>query len=146
MDFIRIAIYNRKITLFILITLLGVGIFYYYFLPRQEYPEINAPVAMISMVYPGASPDDVEVIVTSKIEKSLKELDGYDYSFSYSYNSMSVVFVRLVYGTDTELAWKELRNRLEDLQKDLPKEVQQAQIDTDLVETAGIMISMTGAN
>lgn len=145
MHFIETAIKNRKITLFILVTLLITGFYYYYFLPRQEYPEINAPVAMVSMVYPGASPEDVEKLVTSKIEKELKELEGYDYSFSYSYNSMSVVFVRLVYGTDTEKVWKDMRNRIDDLEKELPDEVQSAEIDTDLVETAGIMISMSGA-
>lgn len=144
MDFIRTAIKNRRITLFILATLLIVGIYYYYFLPRQEYPEINAPVAMVSMVYPGASPEDVDLLVTSKLEKEIKEIGGYDYSFSYSYNSMSVVFVRLVYGTDTEEAWKDLRDRMDDLRAELPKEVQQAVIDTDLVETAGIMISISG--
>ncbi len=145
MRFIETAIKNRKITLFILAILLLTGFYYYYFLPRQEYPEINAPVAMVSMIYPGASPEDVEKLVTSKIEKELKELEGYDYSFSYSYNSMSVVFVRLVYGTNTEKGWKDLRNRLDDLEKELPSEVQSAEIDTDLVETAGIMISMSGA-
>lgn len=145
MNFIRTAINHRKITLFILGILLMMGMFYYYFLPRQEYPEINAPVAMITMVYPGASPDDVDVMVTTEIEKQLKEIEGYDYSFSYSYNSMSVVFIRLIYGTDTEKAWKDLRDRLDDLQTTLPKEVKQAQIDTDLVETAGILISMSGS-
>lgn len=145
MDPISVAIKNRKITLFVLVMLLLVGLYYYYFLPRQEYPEITAPVAMVSMVYPGASPEDVETLVTSKIEAEMKELEGYDYSFSYSYNSMSVVFVRLVYGTDTEAAWKNLRDRLDDLKTELPSEVHEPKIDTNLVETAGIMISMSGS-
>lgn len=144
MNPISIAIKNRKITIFVLVMLLLVGFYYYYFLPRQEYPEITAPVAMVSMVYPGASPEDVEALVTKKIESEMKELEGYDYSFSYSYNSMSVVFVRLVYGTDTEAVWKNLRERLGDLKSELPSEVHEPTIDTNLVETAGIMISMSG--
>lgn len=144
MDPIRTAIRNRKITIFVLFMLLVVGLYCYYFLPRQEYPEITAPVAMVSMVYPGASPEDVEALVTDKIESEMKEIEGYDYSFSYSYNSMSVVFIRLVYGTDTEEAWKTLRDRMDDLKSELPSEVQPASIDTNLVETAGIMISMSG--
>lgn len=144
MDVIKTAVKYRRITLFILIMLLCLGMFSYYFLPRQEYPEITAPVAMVTMIYPGASPEDIEKTVTSKIESEMKALDGYDYSFSYSYNSMAIAFVRLTYGTDTDKAWKNLQERLDNLSKDLPEQVGPAVIDTDLVETAGIMIAMSG--
>lgn len=146
MDVIKIAVQYRKITLFILAMLLCIGMFSYYFLPRQEYPEITAPVAMVTMVYPGASPEEVEKTVTSKIELEMKALEGYDYSFSYSYNSMAIVFVRLIYGTDTDEAWKDLQDRLNNLSKELPEQVGPAVMDTDLVETAGIMITMSGGN
>lgn len=146
MDVIKVAVKYRKITLFILAMLLGIGMFSYYFLPRQEYPEITAPVAMVTMVYPGASPEDIEKTVTSKIESEMKALEGYDYSFSYSYNSMAIVFVRLTYGTDTDKAWKDLQERLDNLSKEMPEQVGPAVIDTDLVETAGIMIAMSGEN
>lgn len=144
MDVIKTAVKYRKITLFILAMLLCIGMFSYYFLPRQEYPEITAPVAMVTMTYPGASPEDIEKTVTSKIESEMKALEGYDYSFSYSYNSMAIVFVRLSYGTDTDKAWKNLQERLDNLSKEMPEQVGPAVIDTDLVETAGIMIAMSG--
>ena len=141
---IHTAIMNRKITLFILMLLIVTGAFSFYESPRQEYPEINAPVAMISVIYPGASPTDVEERVTSKIVSELEEIEGYDYAYTYSYNSASVAFLRLVYGTDVDAAWQDLEDRMDVLQAELPPECQTIQTNTDLVETAGLMITLTG--
>lgn len=143
---IHAAIKNRKITLFILAIMLFLGAYSYYISPRQENPEINAPVAMVTVIYPGASPEDVASLVTSKIEDELKEIPGYDYANTYSRNSVSVNIVRLVYGTDTEKAWLDLRQKMEDVQDALPDECEPVEVNTDLVETAGIIISMSGEN
>ena len=140
------AVKHRKITLFILVIVLILGAYNYYISPRQENPEINAPISMVTVIYPGASPEDVESLVTSKIEDELAELEGYDYSNSYSRNSVSVNIVRLTYGTDTEEAWRDLRQKMEDIQNDLPDECETIDVNTDLVETAGIIISMSGEN
>jgi len=56
-------------------------------MPRQEFPEINAPVAIVTVKYPGASPEDIENLVTKKVEEKLEEIDGYDYSYSFSQNN-----------------------------------------------------------
>ncbi len=141
---IYIAIKNRKITLFILAIMLLLGAYSYYGSPRQENPEINAPVAMVTVLYPGASPEDVASLVTSKIEDELAEIPGYDYANTYSRNSVSVNIVRLVYGTDTEKAWLDLRQKMEDVQDALPEECAAIEVNTDLVETAGVIISMSG--
>lgn len=143
---IKAAIYNRKITLFLLILLIGAGAYSFYLSPRQEYPEINAPVAMITVIYPGASPADVEERVTSKVVGELEEIQGYDYAYTYSYNSVSVTFLRLVYGTEVDKAWKDLDDRMVVLQSQLPPECQTIQTNTDLVETAGLMVTLSGSN
>jgi multidrug efflux pump subunit AcrB len=143
---IEIAIQNRKITLFLLSLLIAAGAYSFYISPRQEYPEINAPVAMISVIYPGASPAEVEERVTSKIVSELEEIEGYDYAYTYSYNSASVTFLRLVYGTEVESAWNDLEDRMDVLQSELPPECQTIQTNTDLVETAGLMVTLSGEN
>lgn len=145
-NLIRQAILKRKITLFILVILIGFGIYNYTISPRQETPEIVAPVALISVVYPGASPEDIESLVTSKIEDELSEISGYDYSYSYSKNSIAVVILRLEYDTDIEGAWDDLRQSMIDLQTELPSECDTIQVNTDLTDTAGMIISMSSDN
>lgn len=142
-NMIKQAILKRKITLFVLIICIGFGIYNYAVSPRQETPEIVAPVALISVVYPGASPEDIESLVTSKIEDELSELVGYDYSYSYSRNSIAVVILRLEYDTDIMSTWDDLRQSMIDLQSELPSECDTIQVNTDLTDTAGMMISMS---
>ncbi|MHB1393188.1 MAG: efflux RND transporter permease subunit [Clostridia bacterium] len=138
------AVKHKKITLFIVAFLMIFGIYSYYMLPRQEYPDITPPIALITTVYPGASPVDVERLVTSKIEDEIKELAGYDYSDSTSKNSLSVVVLRLEKSADIDKSWTELRRKMEDIQADLPQGCREIEINTDLVDTAGMMISMSG--
>lgn len=138
------AIRERKVTLFLTVLIMIGGIYSYYITPKQETPDINAAVAIVTTVYPGASPEDVEKLVTSKVEDKAAEIKGYDYSDSQSKNSLSVVVVRLSQDADIDKAWEELRQKMEDLQDDLPKECGKIQVNTDVTETAGMIISMSG--
>lgn len=141
---IRYSIKQRKITIFVLIMLLLLGVYSYYIMPKQENPDISAPVAMITVVYPGASPNDIDELVSSKIEDEVEEIDGFDYSYSHSAGSVSVVILRIKYGSDIDNAWDDLRSRMDDLQTELPSECEKINVNTDLTETAGMMISMSG--
>lgn len=140
------AIQKRKLTLFVVILITIVGLYSYYITPKQEAPDFNAPAALITAVYPGASPEDVERLVTSKIEDKVIEIPGYDYMNSKSANNISIVVVRLEADSNIQEAWIELRQKMDDLQNELPRECQKIQVDTDLVKTAGIMISLSGEN
>lgn len=143
MNLVKEVILKRKITLFVLMIAIAFGVYNYIISPRQETPEILAPVALISVVYPGASPEDIESLVTTKIEDEISELTGYAYSYSYSRNSIAVVILRLEYDTDIKATWDDLRQSMIDLQSDLPNECETISVNTDLTDTAGMMISMS---
>ncbi|WP_242876926.1 efflux RND transporter permease subunit [Alkaliphilus peptidifermentans] len=138
------AIKNRRVTLFIVILIFISGIYSFYITPKQEYPNITAPFALITAVYPGASPEDVEKLVTSKIEDELVEIEGYSYSKSFSKNSISIIILRLDDKVDVEETWTTLRYKMKELQKKLPKESQDIEVNTDLADTAGMIISLSG--
>jgi len=140
---IRTAIKYKKITLMVLAILLLMGVYSYYIMPRQEFPEINAPVALVTVQYPGASPADIESLVTSKIEERLQTLEGYDYSYSKSLNSFSVTVVRLTVDADIDKTWSDLRQEMNDLQSELPNQTEEIDVNTDVVKTAGIMVSIS---
>ncbi len=137
------AIKNRKITLSIAVILVILGLFSYYVNPKQENPDINAPFAIITATYPGASPEDMERLVTREIEEEIAEIKGYSYSQSDSRNSFSITMIRLDSKADTKEAWAELRRRMDDLQKKLPEECSKIEINTDLDRTAGIILSLS---
>jgi len=138
------AIRNRKITLLFTAAIALYGLYAYYVIPKQENPETSPPVALITTIYPGASPEEVEQLVTEKIEDAVAEIDGYDYARSFSRNSVSIVVVWLATGADKDRAWRQLREEISDVESTLPDMCQQPEINTKLAETAGMMISLSG--
>lgn len=139
----KIIASSRFISLFIILSLV-LGLYSYYLLPKQESPQVSAPVALISTIYPGASPQEVERLVTRVTESNIRKLPAYDFSESYSKNSVSVVVLQLQNDAPVEKSWNDLRRVLTDTQRDLPPECLPTQINTDLAETAGIIISLSG--
>jgi len=143
---IRKLIEERRVTLFLAVCLAVVGIYGYYLLPRQENPDVSAPIAMIVTPYPGASPKDVNELVSKKIEDEMAELDSFDYVKSISQDSVSVVIVYFETTADSDKAMQDVRNAMTDVTSQLPSGVMQSDVRTDLTEAAGIVISLSGVN
>jgi multidrug efflux pump len=137
---------SRKVTVFIAVTLMIFGLISYYFLPRQENPDIVPSIAMVITVYPGAIPSDMEKLVTVKIEDAVSEIRGFESVESFSRNSSSIVVVKITADTDRERSWTEMRQKIDDIIPDLPEGCRKPSILTDLGETAGMIIALSGTN
>lgn len=140
------VIKNRTVTLFVVILIAFLGLYNYHFLPRQETPDVSAPVARITTVYQGSSPEEIEKSVTSKIEDALISIEGYDYSKSISRNGISTVLLFLTNDVDIENAWNNLRMLMDDVQSELPEQCSDIDVNTSLFDTAGMIISLSGEN
>lgn len=70
-----ISIDKYRIVYIAMAILAILGIYFYGILPRESKPEIVFPLAKINVVYPGASPEDVESLVTDKLEAVLLGID-----------------------------------------------------------------------
>lgn len=144
--YIRAAIVSRKTTIFFIVLSMIFGIYNYIYMPKQETPDFAAPYAKITVVYPGASPEEVEKQVTDPIEDVTAEVPGYKSVQSYSKNSISIVVLELDSGADIEAAWTVLKDKMSTLESELPDGVTSVDVNTDITETAGIIISLSGEN
>ncbi|KUO73004.1 MAG: hypothetical protein APF81_23920 [Desulfosporosinus sp. BRH_c37] len=142
------AIKNSKIMLFFTCVIVAVGAYAYYLLPKQESPDVSAPVAMVITAYPGASASDVKDLVTKKIEDKLSQLDGVDKCNGISKESVSIVAVEFKFtnNIDPDKALQDVRNVVADVQTELPSGCLQSQVNTKLTDTAGMVISLSGEN
>ncbi|MCK5762989.1 MAG: efflux RND transporter permease subunit [Clostridiales bacterium] len=127
---------SRKIIFFLAFIFVAVGVFAYFKIPKQEFPEIDAPAAVITAVYPGASPETVKREVTDIIENKILNVDGYDYSNSISKNSVSIIVLRLDVKADIDKSTNKLRELIDQVKNELPEGVTEINIKTDLVDTA----------
>ncbi|PKM66839.1 MAG: hypothetical protein CVU95_09560 [Firmicutes bacterium HGW-Firmicutes-2] len=143
---IRGVIINRKILLLFILLIFLLGAYSYDHMPKQESPNVTPSVAILTTIYPGASQENVERLVTSKIEDELKTLEGYSFTISYSNNSVSTIILQIEYGSDIDKAWATLGTKMQQLQSDLPPECHDILIKTNLAETTGLIIALSGAD
>jgi multidrug efflux pump subunit AcrB len=62
---------------------------------RDNFPNVDLEEMTITVRYPGASPEDVELNVTNKIEEELKEVDGIDTMTSFSMENFSFIHIKI---------------------------------------------------
>lgn len=80
--------------------------------PREEEPQIVVPLADVLVSYPGGSAEEVERLVSSRLEKMLYQIDGVEYVYSMSRPGMAVVTVRFYVGQDRESSLIKLYNKI----------------------------------
>nr|WP_314465371.1 efflux RND transporter permease subunit [uncultured Clostridium sp.] len=145
--YVGIIIKKKFIVLIVIVMIAVSGIFSYLSIPKQHFPEVVLPVAAVSVVYPGASAEDMEALVTKKLEEVIRETEGFDSCTSTTMNSVSTVMVSLSMDISQKAVnenFDDLRNRLEDLKASLPAGVTSVTLDTDIMDTAGMIVAVTG--
>ena len=83
-------------------------------------PEMETPMLMVSTTYSGASPEDVDELVTRVIEDRIGSLSGVKTISSTSSEGRSMVQIQFEYGTDTDDAYDDLKKRISGISSRLP--------------------------
>ncbi len=113
----------------IAISMMVLGALAIYNLPISQYPPIAPPSIAIDAFYPGASAETVENSVTQIIEQKMTGLEDMLYLSGTSDSAgMSRVELTFKPGTDPDLAWAKVQNKLQLAQASLPEVVQRAGI------------------
>ncbi|NBI05948.1 efflux RND transporter permease subunit [Senegalia massiliensis] len=137
---IKSALFQRKFVIILILAIIAFGVYTYFEMPKQENPEAISPVGMITTIYPGARTEEVKEDITENIENAITGIDGVEKIQSVSRDNVSLVIVQLSYEVDKEKQWEILRSELETIE--LPSDVQSPSLDTDLINTTGVMLSI----
>ena len=119
----KIAIENSKftITLFILLILLGIQSFFT--MPRTEDPTVYVPGGSVIVIYPGASPKDLEQLVAFPVEEAINELDDILEVKTELKDGLSVTSVEFTFNTDAKEKYDELVSQINSIRSDLPEDI-----------------------
>lgn len=115
---------NRSMTVFTLMALVIIlGATSYIRLPREASPDVEIPFVFVSAPYFGASPGDMETLVTRKLENQLKGIPFLEEMSSSSNEGITMIF--LEFSTDVEMsdALQNVRDAVETAKPDLPGDV-----------------------
>ncbi len=143
----------NKITKFVLkrpvTTLLGIlclvffGIMSLTSTKLELTPEINMPMLVVTTVYPGAGPEDIDELVTGPIEEAIGTLSGVDTMTSQSSDNVSMVLMQYEYGTDMDNAYSDLRKKLDLAKSSLPEDAAEPTIiEMDVNQVSSIFLSV----
>jgi len=101
-----------NLSILLIILSLAVGIIALLVTPREEEPQIIVPVADVIVQAPGASAEEVEKLIATRLEKLLYQIDGVEYVYSVSKPGMAVVTARFYVGEDREKSLIKLYNKV----------------------------------
>ncbi|MGE0127393.1 MAG: efflux RND transporter permease subunit [Blastocatellales bacterium] len=115
----------------LILALTVVGVFSYFSLGVDLFPRVDFPTITVTVINPGASPEDIETEVTEKVESTVSSVSGIDELRSTSVEGVSQVFVTFVLEKDPDVAAAEVRDKVDLILSDLP-ETAEAPIVTKL--------------
>lgn len=113
---------------------------------REIFPNVDFETVSVSTVYPGATPLDIEKLITVPIEKELKEVDGIKEIKSSSTTGVSFITIKLDPDeSDKKKVVNDIRSAV-DRAKDLPKDIYEDPIVTEITtkQYPVIEVSLSG--
>ena len=119
----KLAIQNYNFTIVLFILLLIIGLSSFLNMPRMENPAIYIPGASVTVIYPGASPNDLEKLVAMPIEEALNEIDDIDRINTTIIDGITSVMVRFDFDTDAKEKYDEVVSKVNSIKGDLPAQI-----------------------
>ncbi|MCI8649856.1 MAG: efflux RND transporter permease subunit [Anaerotruncus sp.] len=120
MNLTKIALKRPVSAIIIVCALVIFGLASVFTSPLELTPDIEMPVLMVLTTYPGAGPEDVEDLVTKKIEDQVSTLSGLKTLQSASQENVSMVMLQLEYGSNLDVAHMDLQEKINIVKTMLP--------------------------
>ena len=121
------AIDNRTTMYVITMMITGFGMYIFFTLPKEQFPDIVVPTISVTTVYVGNSPTDIENLVTRPIEKQIKGISGAKVNKinSTSQTDFSLIIVEFDTDIKPEIAKQKVKDAVDKAQTDLPADLTQ---------------------
>ncbi|UFX43765.1 efflux RND transporter permease subunit [Bradyrhizobium sp. 41S5] len=141
------AVSHPTLVLFLMIILGAAGFFSYEKLGRAEDPFFTVKVVNVSVMWPGATSQEMQMQVADPIEKKLQELPFFDKVQTYSkpgFTAMQVSFKDSTSPKDVPYLFYLLRKKLVDVQGELPSGILGPVVNDEFSDVDSILYMMTG--
>lgn len=123
MNLPKLAIQNHQFTLVIILLITMVGVVTFLTMPRSEDPQNEMPGTRISVIYPGATPEDIEKLVIDPIEEAVNELEDVKDITSRAADSQALIAIEFTSGSDPEQKYRQVIEKMNSIEQDLPEEI-----------------------
>lgn len=130
-------------TVLVILCLIVFGLQSIFSAKLELMPSMDMPVLIVATIYPGASPEDVNDLVTTEIEDSIGSLSGIDTVQSRSMENMSLIIIQYDYGKDIDDAYDDLKKKVDLLESQLPDDCESPMIvELNIDEMATVSLAV----
>ena len=146
MNIPKYSLENQKIIYFFLAVMLIGGIYSFFKLPKKEDSPFVIKTAVLVTQYPGATPQEVEKLVTEPIEREIQAMSDVFQIKSESYFGMSKITIELQPTLAPDympVKWDELRRKVANIQPRLPSGASAISVNDDFGDVFGIYYALT---
>ncbi len=126
--------------------LLLFGIIGYMNLPLNLMPEVKFPFVTVQTVYPGASPSQIETLITKKIEDEIGSISRIKRVSSFSLDSVSIVLIEFELEKDPDVANQEVKDKIDAIINLLPDDAETPVIEKLDITATPIIDLVIGGN
>lgn len=126
MNFVDLSIKRPTFITCVVIVMLAVGYWSMTKLGVDLFPNVTFPVVTVSTPYPGASPNEVETLVSKPIEDEISTISGIKRLTSVNKEGVSVVIAEFTLETDVKYAEQQVRDRASSAKRKLPTDVKES--------------------
>ncbi|MBR5665288.1 MAG: efflux RND transporter permease subunit, partial [Bacteroidales bacterium] len=143
--FVESMMHHHRIIYLIIVLLIGYGIYGLIGMNKQEFPEFTLREGIVAAVYPGATPEEMELQVTKPLEQFLFTYPEVckEKTYSYSQNGIVYVFVSLETSVNNKTeVWSKIRHGLKDFKMQLPSGVLAVVVNDDFGNTSSLLITI----
>ncbi|HSR17879.1 MAG TPA: efflux RND transporter permease subunit [Ignavibacteriaceae bacterium] len=123
MKLLEYAVKFPQMTMLFAAMLVLIGISTIINMPRSEDPELSAPDFPIVIVYPGASPEDLEELVVDPIEQEVSSLENIKEIRTTIRDGLAVIDVVYQHGVDVDEKYQEVIREVNNMRNELPAEI-----------------------
>ncbi|MDI9870918.1 efflux RND transporter permease subunit [Flectobacillus roseus] len=123
MKIAEFSVKNYQFTLVVFLAVLSIGLYSLLNMPRGEDPEFESPQFGVTIIYPGATPNDMEELVVDPFEKRINELDNIQRISTVILDGAAVFQIEYDFEQDPEEKYQEVVREVNAIRKDLPAEI-----------------------
>jgi HAE1 family hydrophobic/amphiphilic exporter-1 len=135
----EVCIRRPVFALMLILALVVAGAAGYDRLNVDRSPSVDLPTVFVSTTLPGASPVEVESLVSQPLEQNLNTLEGIEELRSISGLGRSFIILRFNLDRDANVAAEDVRNRVAGALPDLPPDADPPQVSKFDVDSAPVM-------
>ena len=145
----KISIKRPVFAAVLILTLCVAGIYSYFQLGIDQFPNVDIPTITVTTTLPGASPDEMDSTVTEEIEKQVNTISSIDSISSVSSEGTSVVTIQFLLNKSTDVAFSEVQSKVNLALPNLPTNINQPtvqKLSTDSGAVFSFALTADGEN